>query len=778
MPVVLATAATVLLAAAPVDPSPSIGLPGCRTSCGDVEVPYPFGIGAGCYHKGFNLTCHHSNGTSPPRLLLGVDSTLQVTEISMANATVTVIHRGPVEIRASDGHGAFLGSSLDTDGPFALAAGRNELVVAGCNVAATLRDGTSNLTLGSCSAFCPGADWYTGMMPSTGDGKYCSGLDCCQAPLTADLRRTTAAGEILSRVSYDVQLTWFGRNSTADKVLPGIVFVAKEGWFDHNYDVRTDVQEAAGDGRPPPSAFAAMEVPLVLGWEVLRRDDGAATGSRKWSDECPVDAATSICRSKHSVCFAGYKGYLCACDDGYDGTPYLSNGCQDMNECNFQGEDTVCFGHCTNLNGSYECRCPRGSHGDPYIPDGCVKSVNIGLIIGLSVAFGPGLLIMVVGAVLLRSHLRHRRKKLLKRKFFLQNHGQLLEQLVSHRSGIAEKMIIPLEELEKATNNFDEKRKLGDGGHGTVYKGILSDLHVVAIKKSKIMIQREIDEFINEVAILSQINHKNVVKLYGCCLETEVPLLVYEFISNGTLSDHLHQKPPRSIPWEDRLRIASEVGKAISYLHSAVSFPIIHRDIKSPNILLDDALTAKVSDFGTSRYIPIDQTEITATAVQGTIGYLDPMYYYTGQLSESSDVYSFGVLLVELLTRKMPNMYRSSEGEGLVMKFGELLGEGNLVEILDPQVVEEGGTEVEDVAALAASCIKIRGEERPTMRQVEISLEGLRVTKGCVMYDSRAQQMEDYIATGHPSTRSTSSLEVTRCYSQEKEFSLSARYPR
>jgi serine/threonine protein kinase len=361
----------------------------------------------------------------------------------------------------------------------------------------------------------------------------------------------------------------------------------------------------------------------------------------------------------------------------------------------------------------------------------------------------------------------------MKRKFFIQNRGQLLQQLVSHRSDIAEKMIIPLEELEKATNNFDRTREIGVGGHGIVYKGILSDLHVVASKRSKIALQREIDEFINEVAILSQINHKNVVKLYGCCLETEVPLLAYEFISNGTLSDHLHRESRQSIPWQDRLRIASEVGKAISYLHTAVSIPILHRDIKSSNILLDDALTAKVSDFGTSRCIPINQTGLTPTAVQGTRGYLDPMYYYTGRLSEKSDVYSFGVLLVELLTRKVPNM---TENEGLVSNFVDLFSKGNIVQILDPQVVAEGGTELEEVVSLAAKCIQLREEERPTMRQVEMTLECLRVTKGRVEEESND---EYYSTMSYLSTiRSTSLEEVRRQCSPQRQLCLPTRHTR
>jgi serine/threonine protein kinase len=324
------------------------------------------------------------------------------------------------------------------------------------------------------------------------------------------------------------------------------------------------------------------------------------------------------------------------------------------------------------------------------------------------------------------THWLVKKRKLAKtrQRYFMQNGGLLLkQQMFSERAPLH---IFTSSELDKATSNFSDDNIIGRGGFGTVYKGILSNQVVVAIKKAQRVDQTQMEQFVNELIILSQANHKHVVQLLGCCLETEVPLLVYEFITNGALFHHLHNTlAPMS--WENRLSIAVETASALAYLHLATKMPIIHRDVKSSNILLDENFTAKVSDFGASRPIPYNQTHVT-TLVQGTLGYLDPEYFQTSQLTEKSDVYSFGVVLIELLTRKKPIMDGMMEDmRSLALQFSMLFHQNKLLEIVDPTVSEEAGMRhIETVAKLALRCIKLKGEERPRMIEVAIELEALR----------------------------------------------------
>lgn len=314
-----------------------------------------------------------------------------------------------------------------------------------------------------------------------------------------------------------------------------------------------------------------------------------------------------------------------------------------------------------------------------------------------------------------------------KEKFFNRNGGFILKQRISLGSTESTK-IFTTEELKTATNGYEKTRIIGKGGYGTVYKGILPDQSIVAIKKSTMMDASQIEQFINEVIILAQINHRNVVKLLGCCLESEVPILVYEYVSNGTLFEHIHSKEGSDwLSWENRLRIASEAAGALSYLHSAASTPIIHRDVKSTNILLDEHYTAKISDFGASRLIPLEQTKVT-TMVIGTFGYLDPEYFHTSHLTEKSDVYSFGVVLIEIMTGEKPvDMARNEEQRSLTAHFITSVNENRLFQILEGRVVREGHLEqLQAMANLIKRCLHLSREDRPAMKEVATELDAIR----------------------------------------------------
>ncbi|KAL5836594.1 hypothetical protein ACOSQ3_013763 [Xanthoceras sorbifolium] len=345
-----------------------------------------------------------------------------------------------------------------------------------------------------------------------------------------------------------------------------------------------------------------------------------------------------------------------------------------------------------------------------------------------------GILFLFIGAWRLCKFLNTKKEIKLKQKFFKRNGGLLLQQkLFSNEGNLENTNLFTSKELEKATDNYNANRILGQGGQGTVFKGMLTDGRIVAIKKSKIMFESNVVQFINEVVILSQINHRNVVKLLGCCLETDVPLLVYEFIPHGTLYQYIHDQTEEfPIPWEMRLRIATEVANALSYMHSAASIPIYHRDIKSTNILLDDKYRAKVSDFGTSRSIAIDQTHLT-TQVKGTFGYFDPEYFRSSQFTDKSDVYSFGVVLVELLTGQKPihSSTNSNEVISLASHFVHAMKEERLFEALDARVLKEGRKEeITTFANIAKRCLQSNGKKRPTMREVASELESIKTSNG------------------------------------------------
>ncbi|XP_062106953.1 wall-associated receptor kinase-like 22 isoform X3 [Humulus lupulus] len=352
------------------------------------------------------------------------------------------------------------------------------------------------------------------------------------------------------------------------------------------------------------------------------------------------------------------------------------------------------------------------------------------LILGLSMGFG--LLVFTIAAWCSRNALKKRERVKRKEKFFKRNGGLLLQQQMSstNKVNVEQTKVFTSKELKKATDNFNVNRILGQGGQGTVFKGMLSDGRIVAVKMSKILDEGKITEFINEIVILSQINHRNVVKVLGCCLETEVPLLVYEYIPNGTLSEYIHNRNDDfPFTWKIRLRVVTEIASALSYLHSSTSSPIYHRDIKSTNILLDEKYRVKIADFGTSKSVNIDQTHVT-TQVHGTFGYLDPEYFQSNQFTDKSDVYSFGVLLVELLTgQKAISLTRSQEGRSLATYFIVSMQRNQVFDILDTSVLEGPRDEILAVANIAKRCLNLNSRKRPSMKEVTVELEGIEISK-------------------------------------------------
>ncbi|XP_078149929.1 wall-associated receptor kinase 3-like [Carex rostrata] len=312
--------------------------------------------------------------------------------------------------------------------------------------------------------------------------------------------------------------------------------------------------------------------------------------------------------------------------------------------------------------------------------------------------------------------LERRNLSKLKQKYFQQHGGWILLEKIKSNQGFGF-TIFTKQQVEQGTSNFDSANILGHGGHGTVYRGTLRD-QTVAIKKCKIVDESRKKEFGKEMLILSQINHKNIVKILGCCLEVEVPMLVYEFIPNGTLYDTIHYKMQGSrISLATRLRIAHKSAEALAYLHTSASPPIFHGDVKSANILLDQNYMAKVSDFGASILAPTDEVQFV-TIVQGTCGYLDPEYMQSCQLTDKSDVYSFGVVLLELLTSKpVIDFDAPKEERSLSSRFLSVMEENKMLELVDDEIKHEDDMElIRAVAELAKECLRMTYDEGSSRR--------------------------------------------------------------
>lgn len=311
---------------------------------------------------------------------------------------------------------------------------------------------------------------------------------------------------------------------------------------------------------------------------------------------------------------------------------------------------------------------------------------------------------------------------------FIRNGGILLEKQIAFSqgqdTGAGQLKIFTHKDIEKATNNFDGNLVIGSSAYRSVYKATIVDRNVVIGVPLQIEpTPKMIDRNLTEAAIAMVMNHDNMAKLYGCCLETFIPILVYEVLSNGSLSQHLHDDCASSerMKWTDSLRIVTDAAYALSYMHNALRKPVVHRGVSSVSVLLDCSFHAKLGNFGYAVAItPGDTSE--RFSFQGAAGYVDPEYIQTQVVTEKCDVYSFGVLMLEILTRRNPSRM-SRGGRDLVDLFLSTVEKKCMMKMIDSGVLEQAShDDIQKVAQLALKCVAKKGDQRPTMIDIVVQL--------------------------------------------------------
>ncbi|KAE8718507.1 Wall-associated receptor kinase-like 14 [Hibiscus syriacus] len=392
--------------------------------------------------------------------------------------------------------------------------------------------------------------------------------------------------------------------------------------------------------------------------------------------DCDGNASCKLVKRGNST-----LGFNCLCNEGFEGDGFRAGaGCRRVSKCNAS--------ECSNSPVS-KCNVSK------YVSGKCGGTTRVFVLIG---GLAGGALLM--GAVsLLCCYVR--------RRTISMNKLMNAKRLVSEAANNSSVPFYDYREIEKATNGFSDEHRLGTGAYGAVYSGKLQNVDWVAIKRFRFRDPASIDQVMNEIKLLSSVSHPNLVRLLGCCIEEGEPILVYEFMPNGTLFQHLQRERGQGLPWTVRLTIAAETAKAIAYLHS-------------------------VADFGLSRLGMTESSHIS-TAPQGTPGYLDPEYHQYFHLSDKSDVYSFGVVLVEIITAlKVVDFSRSHCEVNLAALANDRIKRGCIDEIIDPYLDPHRDawtlSSIHNVAELAFRCLAFHGDMRPAMSEVAEELEHIRLT--------------------------------------------------
>ncbi|XVF83419.1 hypothetical protein PTKIN_Ptkin16aG0484300 [Pterospermum kingtungense] len=380
----------------------------------------------------------------------------------------------------------------------------------------------------------------------------------------------------------------------------------------------------------------------------------------------------------------------------------------------------------------------KGSLDDPDVVSSRTSKTRAAVIVGLAVGSSAGF--VVLAAVLFLFCRGRRRKQLLgtEEQFSMNTEGKAHTTGSTYSNGTAifsNTKIgyrFPFMAILEATDNFSESLVIGVGGFGKVYRGVLGDGTEVAVKRGAPQSSQGLAEFRTEIEMLSQFRHRHLVSLIGYCDEQNEMIIIYEYMENGTLKNHLYGSSLPSLTWRQRLEICIGSAKGLHYLHTGTAKAIIHRDVKSANILLDKNLMAKVADFGVSKTGPdIDQTHVS-TAVKGSFGYLDPEYLTRQQLTEKSDVYSFGVVLLEVLCgRPVIDPSRQRDEVNLVDWAMKSHRNGKLGEIVDPSLVGQIKPDsLRKFWDITEKCLAQYGIYRPSMGDVLWNLESALQLQG------------------------------------------------
>ncbi|KAG2681714.1 hypothetical protein I3760_11G157100 [Carya illinoinensis] len=355
--------------------------------------------------------------------------------------------------------------------------------------------------------------------------------------------------------------------------------------------------------------------------------------------------------------------------------------------------------------------------------------------------------------------------------FFRKKGASSDKQTIKDDEGIRNVNMYTYKELRVATNNFSPANKIGEGGFGCVYKGTLRDGSVAAIKVLSADSSQGVREFLTEINVISEVEHDNLVKLYGCCAEGNHRILVYGYLENNSLAQTLLGGGHSSVQfsWQTRHKICIGVAQGLAFLHEGVQPHIIHRDIKASNILLDKDLTPKISDFGLAKFISANLTHIS-TRVAGTAGYLAPEYAIRGQVTRKADIYSFGVLLIEIVSgRNNTNKRLPAEEQYLLERAWELHKKGELLRLVDASLSDDFNVEEAcRFLKIGLLCTQDNPKLRPSMSTVvrmllgEMNLIDEEISKPGLLaqfMDSKDRGQEDDAKMKNASYTASSGLE-------------------